>query len=777
MAITTGKPRLVYFQWKHDSLPMFLRMHFLLHVRCLSESFDVIVINEDCDYGKICDIHQPQLALFESGYKTSISVRIKITNTSSHPEVPKLGLHNGDPWCDCRVGFISDMAQWGIKTFFTICTTTAEHTPEIADNLFVWANFIDSDVYHDYGQEKIVPVLFNGNTSSVYPWRKGIQKLISKCYPSLSFPHLGYESYSPIMIHGEQYARTINGSFFVPACGTVANEVIRKHFEIPGSRSCLITEESTVLKAAGFIDMQNCVFADENNVLDKISHLFNNREQLEAITQSGFELVQSRHTLKQRDQIFQWYTLNQNLKYNETIIQVSPFEPLCVVQKSTGTKSNHVSGNGIHLQLLKEGDICLWTGKFDEAESLYIKCLNLIHWMSEPKLKMAICDLYRGRPQSALSWISTPIQNNLSIYQASDPDPVEWAYFIRCLLCQGDLFASIMRASQFTWVFHPELDRIRLVVNCLQHKKPLLPLSYVPGTTPKFTIHHIPQLEFNLWLEELRKMLVSCQQFEYSDLLQKLSIDDLNSQLNKKTLPKKGIKSWLMMKRKFILNRMESVFKMLHLPNRKTGLPSASEIDYLIRLSKFARIDVLKKKFLKYGRIVKEFAFSIRRYKSAHEPVDEYFQELRSIFQEEHIESILIISEAIESLETKKLLLNLKGGSVNIPFTGQLIFDLIYLDDDKVDETNLPLKSFDLILFDTSNVKLNIQQFKIPDGKFLLLKGTGRPQGYMIKNQISLDVNYTNISHNISSGTDYVIFKRIIPTPALKMNVLAQWNS
>ncbi|MDB5061450.1 MAG: hypothetical protein JWP67_1293, partial [Mucilaginibacter sp.] len=199
-----NKPKLVFFQWKHDGLPMFLKLHLQLHVKCLSEFFDVILINKDCDYRQICDTHLPDLALFESGYKTSISERITIKNTSAYPHIPKLGLHNGDPWCDCRVGFISDMAHWGIKTFFSISTTTAEHTPEIAENLFVWPNFIDSNIYRDHGQDKVIPVLFNGNMSSVYPWRQKIYKVVSKCYPSLTFPHLGYESYSPIMIHGEQ---------------------------------------------------------------------------------------------------------------------------------------------------------------------------------------------------------------------------------------------------------------------------------------------------------------------------------------------------------------------------------------------------------------------------------------------------------------------------------------------------------------------------------------------------------------------------------------------
>src|SRR4051794_19565442 len=103
------KPRLVFFQGKHDALPPFMRMHLHLHVKCLSEFFDVILINNDCDYKQVCDIYEPDLTLFEAGWKSTLSKRLIIKNTSAYPEIPKLGLHNGDGWCECRVSFFADM--------------------------------------------------------------------------------------------------------------------------------------------------------------------------------------------------------------------------------------------------------------------------------------------------------------------------------------------------------------------------------------------------------------------------------------------------------------------------------------------------------------------------------------------------------------------------------------------------------------------------------------------------------------------------------------------
>src|SRR4051812_8609575 len=123
-----NKPKLVFFQWNHEGLPKFLQLHMQLHVKCLLEFFDVILINKDCDYQQICDIYHPDLTLFESGFKSSISRRINIKNIFVYPEIPKIGLYNGDGWCACRVGFFSDMNHWGIETFFSISTSAAEHT-------------------------------------------------------------------------------------------------------------------------------------------------------------------------------------------------------------------------------------------------------------------------------------------------------------------------------------------------------------------------------------------------------------------------------------------------------------------------------------------------------------------------------------------------------------------------------------------------------------------------------------------------------------------------
>jgi hypothetical protein len=108
------KPRLLFFQYKYDErLPAFLLMHKQEHVKCLSEFFEVILVREDCDYQQICEMYKPDIALFESGVNHETCQRLEISNTRCYPEIPKLGLHHADAFCNARAGFLSDMDHWG----------------------------------------------------------------------------------------------------------------------------------------------------------------------------------------------------------------------------------------------------------------------------------------------------------------------------------------------------------------------------------------------------------------------------------------------------------------------------------------------------------------------------------------------------------------------------------------------------------------------------------------------------------------------------------------
>jgi len=515
------KPKLVFFQHKYDvRLPAFLSMHAREHSKCLSHFFDVRVIDEDCDYQKVCEQHEADLAIFESGVPFASCRRPIITNTRACPQVPKAGLLNADAFGEGRSGFLSDMEHWGVDTYFAIATTAPQHIPEIANRLFIWPNSVDVDLYRDYGQTKIIPVLFTGNQNALYPWRQRITRIVSRQYPSLISPHPGYapiKEATQFMV-GEPYARMLNASYFVPACGTITREVVRKHFEVPACRSCLVTQKSAGLEAGGFVDMVNCVFADERDVLEKLAFLFANPGQLRSITDAGYQLVRSRHTSMQRDQILQWFTLQKNLAPNTKIVQPDPFAPLEVVGAGKPINPRPSEPDSL-LGLIRQGDEKLSKGDCRAAENLYLKCLNYYRFMPEPQVKLALCNLRMGNAKAALNWIKKPIQFTLAEYKAADPDPVEWAYFIVTLLCLGRIREAAERSEQFPWLHHSELDRARIAVACLRSSAGSYTTESIAVPASRRSLHQLPDQPFKDWMVQLSEMLRACGK---GDLAQKI---------------------------------------------------------------------------------------------------------------------------------------------------------------------------------------------------------------------------------------------------------------
>ncbi len=522
---TVDKPALVYFQRKiaTERLVTFVGLHYAQQVAALSRFFRVTVVNQDCDYDEVCDRHRPDVTLFESGLSCDGYERLSITNTSAHPDVPKLGFFNADSFCKARAAFLSDMDLWGVEAVFSMSTTLAEYLPDLSDRLFYWPNFVDPAVYKDYQAFKVIPVVFTGSTASFYPWRRSIQKVVSAAYPCLLSPHNGYQRRSEERIlWGESYARMLNAAWFAPACGMVAKEVVRKHFEIPACKTCLVTEKSAGLEAAGFVDMENCVFAEPGDVLDKLDGLMRDPERLLTIIGRGHDLVHSRHTMANRDEILQWLRLRTHLQPGQRIIQENPFGPLRAVDETSHVRTGHFPPSADDRVLLRQGYGELWNGNYDRAMSLFMKCLNTIREIPvpEPQLGLALCHLFRGEPQDALRWLTAPIDMILVKNDTRDPDPVEWAYFIVALLCAGSVRRAAYCGEQFPWLRHPELDRARLLLRLVNGEQvsagPELSPRALSGDThaqpTRISVHQMPVSDTAGWLGRVRRMLVACGQ-------------------------------------------------------------------------------------------------------------------------------------------------------------------------------------------------------------------------------------------------------------------------
>jgi len=750
------KPRLVFFRWPHEGRPAYIHLHLQQHVRCLNYFFDLTVIDSDCDYREICDAYQPDLTLFECGDRLG---NRQISNTAAHPQVPKVGFCHSDAYSDSRAAFISRMAHWGIETFFSLSIPMAEYTPEIAENLFVWPNFVDTELYRDYGQSKVVPVLLTGSAATHYPWRRKINKLLAEHYPSLICPHFGWGSDPRIsrMTYGEAYARMLNASWFVPACGGMARELVRKHLEVPACKACLITERTPALEAAGFVNGENCIFADDGDVLDKLEQLFQDQQKLQTIIDRGYKLVRSRHTMEQRDQLFQWFTLNRNLRSDQKIIQTGAFGDLCVVNKSSGIQSAHIIGNGLDRALLREGDDKLWAGRYGEAETLYLRCVNYYHSTPEPRLRLAICNLNQGRPADALHWLAEPIKHTLEAYHAPDPDPVEWAYFIISLLCHGELDRALRNANRFPLLYHPELELARTALAVLAGKKIITGVALPAGSLSprRYSVHELPNRTTEEWAAQLCRMLRACHQDRMADALRKpglwasvwseraaqvhASSADLGT-YNNTVRDSFVLESELNSSARRILSKGKSlIIKLLHRLENRFGC------------------------FLPYR-------FSLQR-------DDEFLREIRKLMREEDVSNALVIGAAAGASSTEAVLAgareNLRRPMVICANTPTAAFRRLqgrYRQDSSVRCCELGSSAatlekkcdcFDVVLLDGPEIADTQWHEEAYRARFVLLDHIKGVANSKRLHRLVADPNYLLIAHNPDHRSGYAIFKRM----------------
>ena len=502
------KPRLLFFRWTKPGQPPFLLRQLDEQVACLEQFFQVTLVTQHGDYDELCDRHQPDVALFESGIYAGDRA---LTNAYTHAEVPKLGFLNADAFDPVRATFVADMASWGVETWFAVSVSMAEYTPEIADRLYCWPNFVDPAVHRDYRLPKSVPVLLTGSQARHYPWRNRVNRVLAQHYPTLSMPHFGWADSAATrrMLMGEAYARLVNSACFAPSCGSFTQDLVRKHLEIPASRTCLITQRTGSVEAAGFRDMTNCVFADEDDVLDKIDALLGDPALLARITDAGHHLVHDRHTKANRRQIRDWYDLWATSGSPEGIVQTNAFAPLT---RSDGDRDEAPHPPVVVVEpsedrrLITAGWEEIAAGRYAAAQRSFARASNY-HYMPEAEVGLCWALLHQGRASSAARTVKALLDHCATLHGSVEPDPVQWALHLRALLCAGRLSEAAEQARCHPLIQHDELSRTVWAVSVLTRQPLVASTSNAPR--PRATVNPIPSPPWSAWVDELIEMMAN----------------------------------------------------------------------------------------------------------------------------------------------------------------------------------------------------------------------------------------------------------------------------
>jgi hypothetical protein len=104
-------------------------------------------------------------------------------------------------------------------------------------------------------------------------------------------------------VTGENYIKYLSEYLCCFTCCSTRNTpyIINKFFEIPASGSLLLAYDEWVkdgLKEIGFIDGENYISCNKENIIEKIEWICNeqNRDEVDRIRKNGNELVKNNHT-------------------------------------------------------------------------------------------------------------------------------------------------------------------------------------------------------------------------------------------------------------------------------------------------------------------------------------------------------------------------------------------------------------------------------------------------------------------------------------------------
>lgn len=513
-----AKPRLLFFRAMQKRLPDFVRIHLAEQARCLSHHFDLVQVFGSADYDALCDRHQPDLALFESGVYTE-GVRRRISRTETHPQVPKLGFLHSDAYAVSRTLFLYDMDRWGVETFVAMSVVAGRFTPEISDQLFYWPNFIDPSVFYPGVATRTIPVLLTGSRAPHYPWRNAVFPTLKAHFRTVELPHHGHfnAAASARMTFGNRYAEALSMALVVPTCGTFAQDLVRKHLEIPASGACLVTERSEALEAAGFIDGVNCIFSEPGNAATRVGELLDSPEDLERISRAGHQLILERHTLQHRREILDWFELNTKKTADQVIRQPAPFSRLRLQSRSStgtanlGTVARHDWLRERSPRELVDARTLESRGDFRSALAAY-RTVLAYHYMPEAALGAARCLLTTGDALSAHEHVWDLLKKSVKA-GVKEPDPVEWATYLRILLCRGQLVTASERSTDFPGLIHVELARIRSSINFLAGC-PHGVAGLVERRPGRRSVHEVRPESDEVWMNSLLRDLLACGQVE-----------------------------------------------------------------------------------------------------------------------------------------------------------------------------------------------------------------------------------------------------------------------
>ena len=258
-----------------------------------------------------------------------------------------------------------------------------------------------------------------------------------------------------MVVRDNDYISMINSSKFSITCGGFVNGIVAKHLEIPAARACLVTEHNSTVERFGFKDMINCIIANPEDIVEKVSAVMEDKKLRERITEAGFELVKTKHSILARDQIKQWFELNKVRRGTDQIVQSEDFlklevkkndvfsnlKELTIGRKKSYSASSHIY-EGKDRQYLCDGDAFFKRAEYISAREEYSNYLKFAPYIPEHFLRICLCDLAEGNNEHVIYHLSRAINLQKDAYGSDRMDPSE-ALVLLLALFLGDQIQNL----------------------------------------------------------------------------------------------------------------------------------------------------------------------------------------------------------------------------------------------------------------------------------------------------------------------------------------------
>jgi len=486
-------------------------------VATLALHCDVETIERDFDLVEVYERVKPDFLLFDS-VNWGRRHRLKIANIDAYPDLPRALLANNDPHDPMRPLMMDMLPAYGIDTIFCTGHEDLEQMNELRRfNCFVLPKFIDSAVYRDYGEARIIPVsIMSAHLfPHFYPWRAQVTEEIQHILPTLLYTHPGYAKggYNPFAIEGEDYARMLSRSQFCVTDTTVLDYVVRKHLEIPATGSVLVSPESAALADYGFIDMENCILGPAGAELyKKIIAVARDTQRYEQIRANGHALVQARYTREAWTHILDWYACRRALKPGEKVQQDGVFGKFRAVPDTAGEAAIAgftVRDNPMAQRLRAAREALLDGNNLAAAVDGLREAMTWVGHVGEPWFMMGVTSFALGDLESARAWLvrrgEAQGKEDASL-GLLDPCEIAWLMLVAYLAADEDLFRQMTEAAATT--SHLSIRRVQWLID---GGMPVADLAAAgldrPLPDDRLSIHWLGDEDFDAWFGLIHKGL------------------------------------------------------------------------------------------------------------------------------------------------------------------------------------------------------------------------------------------------------------------------------